>query len=307
MVRYQLGWQTQDGEEIHESHQHRPLPLLCLLTCEGLGGDSKEAISFATAVELAHNFYQVHDDIKNGSPNRRSKPTIWWLWGPAQAINAGDALHALSRLSIFYPDNSATDSLATQALYCLDKACLETCEGDFADLTFVEKIDISVQKYLDMIQDKTGALLGSAARLGAMAAKSEKNVLDMVETAGKKLGQSMQISQDIAGIWQNDSDKLPGETILNKRKTLPVAFSMDKADIKEKREIGTIYYKRVLESQDIEKLIVILDKLGAKEYSQKVSSELESEALALFNRAGVSKSGVENIRILVNDYFSNNY
>jgi geranylgeranyl pyrophosphate synthase len=129
----------------------------------------------------------------------------------------------------------------------------------------------------------------------------------MVETAGKKLGQSMQISQDIAGIWQNDSDKLPGETILNKRKTLPVAFSMDKATIKEKREIGTIYYKRVLESQDVEKLIVILNKLGAKEYSQKVSSELENEALALFDRAGVSKSGVKNIRILVNDYFSNNY
>ena len=63
----------------------------------------------------------------------------------------------------------------------------------------------------------------------------------------------------------------------------------------------------MLEPQDIEELTVILNKLGAKEYSQKVSAELESESLALFNRAGVSKSGVENIRILVNDYFNNNH
>ena len=308
MVRYQLGWQNQEGEEIQQPHLYRPLPLLCLLTCEGLGGDPKEAMSFAAAVELANNFYQVHDDIKNGSPNRGSRPSIWWLWGPAQAINAGDALHALSRLSIFFPkEKGRSDSLATQALHCLDKACLQACEGDFSDLTFVERVDISVEQYLNMIQDKSGALLGAGAKLGALAATDDGKVLNMVETAGKRLGQSMQISQDIASIWGKGSDRLPGETILNKRKTLPVAYSMEKASLKEKREIGTIYYKRVLEVKDIEQLIVILDKMQAREYSSRVSSELKIEAMDLLKTAGVSKTGVQAIQALIEDGFSDNH
>jgi len=75
-------------------------PALCLLACRGVGGDPYQALPAAAGVELIHNFSLVHDDIQDASPLRRHRPTVWKRWGVAQAINAGDALFALSRLAL---------------------------------------------------------------------------------------------------------------------------------------------------------------------------------------------------------------
>ena len=59
------------------------------------------ALPAATAVEFVHHFSLIHDDIQNGNPDRDRRPAVWWHWGPGQAINAGDGLHALARLALF--------------------------------------------------------------------------------------------------------------------------------------------------------------------------------------------------------------
>ena len=54
----------------------------------------------AAAIELLHNFSLVHDDVEDRDTVRRARPTLWVLWGQAKAINAGDALFALSQLAL---------------------------------------------------------------------------------------------------------------------------------------------------------------------------------------------------------------
>ena len=72
-------------------------PLLGLLAYHSLTGDYDAALPGAAAVELGHNFSLVHDDIEDADIERRHRPTLWAIWGIPLAINAGDALFALSR------------------------------------------------------------------------------------------------------------------------------------------------------------------------------------------------------------------
>ena len=65
-------------------------PVLCLATCEQLGGDPSEALTFAAAAEIMHNMFLVHDDLEDGDEVRRDQPTLWKKFGAANAVNCGD-------------------------------------------------------------------------------------------------------------------------------------------------------------------------------------------------------------------------
>ncbi|MGC9332554.1 MAG: polyprenyl synthetase family protein, partial [Anaerolineae bacterium] len=94
MMRYHLGWEDEQFQAVESNSGKRIRPLLCLLCCEGAGGEAEQALPAAAAVELVHNFSLVHDDIQDGSRFRRGRPTVWAIWGMPHAINVGDGLFA---------------------------------------------------------------------------------------------------------------------------------------------------------------------------------------------------------------------
>src|SRR3989344_2157661 len=71
----------------------RVRPVLCLISCEAVGGKAKNVIPIAAALELVHGFTLIHDDIEDRDEIRRGNPTVWKQWGEALAINAGDGLY----------------------------------------------------------------------------------------------------------------------------------------------------------------------------------------------------------------------
>ena len=87
LISYHLGWEGEGAG--HEAQGKRIRPMLLLLSCASGGGDWKNALPAAIAVELVHNFSLVHDDIQDNSPLRRGRPTLWTKWGIPQAINMG--------------------------------------------------------------------------------------------------------------------------------------------------------------------------------------------------------------------------
>src|SRR4030043_1837157 len=96
MLAYHMGWL---GKPISsDARGKRIRPLLVLLTCSAAGGDWKQALPAAAAVELVHNFSLIHDDIEDRSPLRRGRPSVWKRWGIPHAINAGDAMFTLAYL-----------------------------------------------------------------------------------------------------------------------------------------------------------------------------------------------------------------
>ena len=97
LLRYHLGWVDPEGrpqEGATAMHFQGAMALAC---SEALGGDFRPALPAAAGVELVHHFTLVHGEVQAGRAEDADRPSIWWVWGPAQAINAGDGLHALGR------------------------------------------------------------------------------------------------------------------------------------------------------------------------------------------------------------------
>ena len=300
MMGYHMGWLNEYGEADEVEAGKRIRPTLCMLACEALGGDVKAALPAAAAVELVHNFSLIHDDIQDGNSERHNRPTVWWVWGPAQAINAGDGMHALARLALLRQTDSGMPPERTlKAVGLLDEACLRLCEGQYLDLTYQERVDISQDAYFKMIEGKTAALISCAAELGAVMSSAEEPVARAMATFGTKLGLAFQIRDDILDLWgQQDTGKPLAGDILNKKKSLPIVYAIENASGAERRTLGDVYFKRVMEPEDIDKIIEVLETLGAREFCQERADALCGEALQSLTDAGLSSQRTEGLEAL---------
>ena len=300
MMGYHMGWLDEYGEAAEEESGKRIRPTLSLLACEALGGDVKAALPAAAAVELVHNFSLIHGDIQDGNSERHNRPTVWWVWGPAQAINAGDGMHALARLALLRQTGEGMSPERTlKAVGLLDQACLRLCEGQYLDLTYQERVDISQDAYFKMVEGKTAALISCAAELGAVMSSAEEPVVQAMAQFGAKLGTAFQIRDDILDLWgQQDTGKPLAGDILNKKKSLPIVYAIENASGAERRALGDVYFKRVMEPEDIDKIIEVLQTLGAREFCQAKADALCNEAVQSLKDAGLTSQQSEGLEAL---------
>lgn len=93
---YHFGWSDRHGAPARSAGGKAVRPALVLLSAEAVGGTTRTALPAAVAVELVHAFSLLHDDVMDGDPTRRHRPTAWSVYGVGTAILAGDALLALA-------------------------------------------------------------------------------------------------------------------------------------------------------------------------------------------------------------------
>ena len=292
-----MGWVDQERQALSG-----PAPLnfqsaLALASCDALGGDYRKALPVAASVELIFNFTLVHGDVQAGRAEPGDRPSIWWVWGPAQAINAGDGLHALGRTTMMrLAQNDVPADRVLRAVRSLDVAVLALCEGQYMDLQFQDQMLVSKSDYLDMISRKSGALAACAAESGALAAGADDQVCSSFSEIGQSMGMAWQIARDVDDLWGEHGDGMTPSNVLNKKKSLPLIHTLETADVSAKRELGAIYMKRVLEADDIKKMIEILDSADARQASQAKAQELVDQALSGLN--GVSQEGKDALASL---------
>ena len=306
MMSYHMGWADERGRIGAAALRERTHGVLCLLACGAVGGDLDTALPAAAAVELVHNFCQIHDDVQGGVPQRHNRDAIWWVWGPAQAINAGDGMHAMARLALFRLLQRGISSTTTfQAVQLLDEASLHTCEGRFLDLEAQERIDMGVEAYLEMVRGKTGALTSCAMKLGALLTTNDGRLLDAFAKCGSDLGVAMQIRADLRELWGNGQDApAPSPEVMNKKKLLPVVYALEKASISEKRRLGDIYFKRVLQSEDVVGLRNVIEELGARGECERLVQRYRAEAVGALDVSGVTVEGRAQIEEFVDSLLS---
>ncbi len=279
MMLYQLGWADKQGEPLPKPRPPRPYSLLTLLSAHAASGTHRPALPAAAAMELVHTFIEVHKDVQEGNPRQESRPSVWWVWGPGQAINVGDGLHALGRSALFrLADNGLPLDRVLQALGHLDEACIRMCEGQYVELSHQERLDVSRSSWLKMAEDLTGSVVSCAMTLGALAATDNEETVDAFQQAGLKLGLAYQIRQDIQAVWGNENGGPASPSLLNKKKLYPVATLLESADLSTKRALGDIYFKRVLEPDDHQQLLSLLD-------ANDVRAEAESTVAYYYSRA----------------------
>jgi geranylgeranyl diphosphate synthase type I len=277
MLAYHLGLDGKDG-----ARGKRMRPLLGLLAYQSLTGDYLSALPGAAAVELGHNFSLVHDDIEDADLERRHRPTLWALWGIPLAINAGDALFALSRLALYrLLDGGFSERRVLALMRVYDETCLALCEGQYLDISFERQADVSVDAYLEMIGKKTAALVGASVQAGAILATDDDAVVEAYRRFGYDLGMAFQMADDVKGsFWTSaESGKPEAGDIRKLKKTLPVVWALEHGGPDDRDRLASIYAPRsadtgpvvhevsTLDDAHVGEVLAILERSGAREHA----------------------------------------
>jgi len=298
MMHYHLGWVSERLEPRPGGGGKRLRPLLCLLTCQAAGGEAATALPAATAIEILHNFSLAHDDIEDNSPTRRSRAALWTLWGVPQAINIGDALFAVAHRTLGeIPQQDVPAERVLEAIQAFDAACVALTEGQHLDMSFEQRLDVTVDEYLEMIGGKTAALIGLSAQLGASLAGAPARMVSHFREFGWNLGLAFQIEDDILGIWGDESvtGKSASTDILEKKKTLPVVYGLA-SDAGAR--LQTIYRQPELTSQDIARVLRLLNEADALGYTRQMAEEAYQRAHEALAATGLNAAALTAVREL---------
>ena len=257
--------------------------MLLQIAVENLEGNPLLTLPAAMSIEMLNAFCEIHDDVQSGNPTRNGQDSLWWVWGPAQAINAGDGMHSIARIALLNLDKRHfSDRTSHAALSFLDKGALVTFEGRYRDLEMQERIDTSVAAYLEMAGQKTGALYGSALSMAAELSGLTSEACEGLFQSGHLIGQAKQIKLDMNQIWGSDSNQKID--FLNKKKLFPVIVALEKATPSQKRKLGDVYFKRVLADSDLDAVLDVLSDLGGKEPAELRYATAKDEALSIVQK-----------------------
>ncbi len=284
LTGYHLGWVDRYGmPDLSGSSQGKALrPTLCLFACEAVDSAFNRALPAAAALELIHNFSLLHDDIQDQDLERRHQPTAWSLWGVPRALLAGDAMHSTGDLAALRAaEQGVSPKAVVRVSEILTDSYLAMIEGQCLDLEFEGRTDITTDEYLHMIACKTGALIRCGLETGALLADGDEEAVEAFAKFGEGLGRAFQVRDDYLGIWGDEATlgKATGNDIRRRKKSYPVVFALERAAGAALDDLHRIYGQTELQEDDVERVLAILDEVGAREQSQFVTEEAANRAL----------------------------
>jgi geranylgeranyl diphosphate synthase type I len=286
-LRYHLGWEGRGGEPLDGPGGKMLRPTLCLLCCEGVGGDWARALPAAAGIELLHNFTLIHDDIEDASSQRHGRETVWRIWGQATAINAGDAMFALAHLATLrLAERGVPPRRLLAAVRMLDEACLRVCEGQHLDLTFQTQREISRDEYLVMVEGKTAALIAASTGIGALLGEASPNAVEALQGFGRLLGLAFQIRDDALGIWGDvaETGKPAGDDIRARKKTFPIVFAMERATRVDRGALRSLFEAESIGEEHVQSILAILERSSAAGESARTAEAYARQAVARLDR-----------------------
>ena len=291
MLAYHLGWEKSAAN----AQGKRIRPLLVLLTTLAAGGDWERALPAAAAVELVHNFSLIHDDIQDGSDLRRGRPTVWKIWGMPQAINAGDAMFALAHLAILRLTETASTKITIISSQLLLTTCLELTKGQFLDIGYEDRTDLTIDDYWPMVRGKTAALLAACTELGAIVAEADASTRTAFHFFGQSLGLAFQAHDDYLGIWGDAAltGKSSESDLITGKKSLPVLFGLT-----QRGQFAIRWLEGHIRPEEVPGMATQLEIEGARHYTQEVTARLTRQALDALAETGVENVGREALEEL---------
>lgn len=296
MIHYHMGWANEKLEPADGNSGKRIRPILCMLACAAAGGDWQQAVPAAAAIEILHNFSLVHDDIQDNSPTRRGRATTWTLWGQPQAINTGDAMFAMSHLALSrLAERGVAAEIIIRALRRFDETCIALTYGQYTDMSFETREEVSVEEYIAMINGKTAVLIALSTELGALISGADETRVKAFAEYGLNLGLAFQVQDDILGIWGNETitGKSAATDITTRKKTLPVLYALPKSPT-----LRSLYDSNDSDGEFVERVVTLLDETGARRYAVNEAeryTQMAVTALAAARPSGNAATALDEL------------
>jgi geranylgeranyl pyrophosphate synthase/uncharacterized protein with NAD-binding domain and iron-sulfur cluster len=240
-------------------------PALCLATCRAYGGSTEAALPSAAGLEMLHNAFLVHDDLEDGSVSRRGQTTMHRRVGIPLAVNAGDAMNALSMRLFRGNVNELGPEVALRIMDEVDHLLVESLEGQAMELGWTRdnEWDLSTDDYLRMVLKKTAWYsFIHPMRIGALIAGADDN-LDRFNRFGFLLGAAFQIQDDVLNLIGTPSrygKEIAGDLCEGKR-TLVLTDAFSQAMPAEQSWLQSLF-SRPREQRLQRELIDVYDLIG---------------------------------------------
>ncbi|WP_406661105.1 polyprenyl synthetase family protein [Methanolobus sp. ZRKC3] len=269
-------------------------PSIVILVAEAVGSSLEMVLPAAVAVELVHNFTLVHDDIMDKDDIRRGMPAVHVKWGEAGAILAGDTLYSKA-----FEILTRAKGDPERILKCIDilsKTCRDICEGQWMDVEFEDRTDVTQEEYLEMIEKKTGVLYAASAQIGAILGGASDEVADALFEYGRLIGIAFQIYDDVIDMITPEEvlGKVRGSDLMEGKKTLIAIHALNNGV-----ELG-IFGKGEATTEEINEAVRTLEESGSIEYARDLAVSYIEKGKELLNVMDDSES--KDILSAIADY-----
>lgn len=267
-------------------------PALCMAACEAYGGSQEEALPSATAVELLHAAFLIHDDIEDDSVRRRGRSALHVERGLAIALNTGDALAVLAQRPLL-ENVSRLGSRMARAVFGEFQAAMErTVEGQAVELGWRHSqiVELTPRDYLDMILHKTCAYTTILPlRVGALIGSWGNADLDAVARFGFALGAAFQIRDDVLDLISAHATY--GKNVLGDiregKRTLALIHLIRCASPDDRADVVAFLAQRPAErsGSDARRVRALMDRYASVDFARAYASDMAREAIDAFEVA----------------------
>ena len=254
-----------------EAGGKRLRPMLTLASARLMGYAGPYHVHLAATVEFIHTATLLHDDVVDGSAQRRGRPTANLLWDNKSSVLVGDYLFARSFQLM-------TETGNLPVLTILSGAAATIAEGEVLQLTAAQNLATDEATYLKVVRGKTAALFAAACEVGGVIAGATEAEVAALAAYGDAMGIAFQIADDLLDFWGGEIGKNKGDDFRDRKLTLPLIKAIAAADADERAFWVRTIEKGKQQDGDLETAMALMDKHGTLEATR-------AEALAWSVRA----------------------
>lgn len=232
----------------------------------------------AAIMELLHTATLVHDDVVDGSDQRRGAPSVNSIWKNKVSVLFGDFLFSKSLLAML--------SLRSLRAYeIISETAERMSQGELLGVERNKDYWMEEEVYFRLIADKTASLLAAACQIGAVSSSENEEDIAAMRQFGENLGIAFQIRDDLLDILgkEKKTGKPLGNDIRDNKVTLPLIYALRHAQKKEARRIIRKIKKKV-NKQELKEINEFVHANGGIEYAMQKSDEYSRLAIRTLDR-----------------------
>jgi geranylgeranyl pyrophosphate synthase len=260
-------------------------PALFLLICEALGKNPKDFVDFAIIPEVIHNGTLMVDDIEDASEFRRGKPCIYKIYGLDIAINAGNAMYYLPLLPLIKNKEKIASEKLLKVYEIYVQEMISISFGQATDIAWhrslanADKID--EKDYLQMCAYKTGTLARMAARIAAVLADANVELVEKLGRFAESIGIAFQIQDDVLDLRSADFAEKKGgrgKDVTEGKRSLVVIHTLKLANAQDKKRLVEILNMHTTEQKLVDEAIKIMEKYDSIDYAKQYANRMVKES-----------------------------
>jgi octaprenyl-diphosphate synthase len=275
----------------------RMRPMLTLAGAELVGYNGTRHHKLAAAVEFIHTATLLHDDVVDGSEQRRGKSAANIVFGNPATVLVGDFLFARA-FELMVEDGSL------KVLKILSSASAIIAQGEVDQLTAQRRIETSEERYLHIIGAKTAALFAAASRISAVVAECGEAEERALDDYGRNLGIAFQLVDDAIDYDTGTADmgKDRGDDFREGKMTMPVIFAYARGSDDERRFWQEAIAGFRTEDEDFAHAVQLIrrhDAIAATRERARHFAERACDALSIFRDGRTRAAMVEAAQFAV--------